>query len=114
MSEESGSRESFVGEPVTPKPGTFDTAMMATGIPGLPHQFTWKGTEYSVAAVIETWKTVGACHSGSDEKYVRRHWYRIKTTTGEVMTLYCDRQPPRGRSRTKGRWVLYSIAADGK
>ena len=114
MSEESGSRESFVGEPVTPKPGTFDTAMMATGIPGLPHQFTWRGTEYAVVAVMKTWKTLGPCTSGADEMYVRRHWYKVKTTTGEVMTLYCDRQPPRGRSRTKGRWVLYSSAADGK
>ena len=111
MSQHSGSRESFVGEPVTPKPGTFDTAMMATGIPGLPHQFTWKGTEYSVAAIIETWKTVGPCRSGADEKYVRRHWYKIKTTTGEVMTLYCDRHAPRGKSKTKGRWVLYTIAS---
>jgi hypothetical protein len=114
VSQDSGSRESFVGEPVTPKPGTFDTAMMATGIPGLPHQFTWKGTEYAVAAVIETWKTLGPCTSGADEMYVRRHWYKIKTTTGEVMTLYCDRHAPRGKSKTKGRWVLYSIAAEGK
>lgn len=111
MSDDSGTRESFIGEPVIPKPGTFDTAMMATGIPGLPHEFTWRKTEYTVAAVIEMWKTVGDCHSGADEKYVRRHWYRVKTTSGETMVLYCDRQPPRGRSRTKGRWVLYTIAA---
>lgn len=115
MSEGSGKteHETFISEPVTPKPGTFDTSIMATGAPGVPHEFTWRGTEYKIATIVETWKTVGACTSGGDEKYVRRHYYRIKTTTGETMTLYCDRQPPRGRSKTKGRWVLFTmIAAD--
>lgn len=103
------SRDTFISEPVTPKPGTFDTTMMAAGMPGLPHQFSWRNIEYAVDAVIETWKTVGACRSGGDEKYVRRHWYKIKATTGEVMTLYCDRQSPRGKNRLKNRWVLYTI-----
>ena len=108
---EHNAHESFVSEPVIPKPGTFDTSIMATGAPGLPHQFTWRKTEYTVAAILETWKTVGPCTSGGDEKYVRRHYYRIKTTTGEVMTLYCDRHAARGKSPTKNRWVLYTVAA---
>lgn len=103
--------ESFIGEAVTPTPGTFDTAMMATGIPGLPHRFTWRGTEYSVAVVLKMWKTVGQCESGANEMYVRRHWYRVKTTSGDVMTLYCDRSV-RGKNKTKGRWVLYSTVRE--
>jgi len=107
---EDNARESFVGEAVTPKPGTFDTAIMATGAPGVPHQFTWRGTEYKIAAIVETWKTVGACTSGGDEKYVRRHYYRVRTTSGDTMTLYCDRHAARGKSPTKNRWTLYTIA----
>jgi hypothetical protein len=106
--------ESFISEPITPKPGTFDTAIMATGAPGVPHQFTWRKKDYTLAEIIETWKTVGPCTSGSDEMYVRRHYYRIRTTTGETMTLYCDRQPPRGRSRTKNRWVLYTMLRESE
>ncbi len=105
--------ESFIGEPVTPKPGTFDTALMATGIPGVPHEFTWRGNEYKVAVILETWKTVGPCTSGADEKYVRRHYYRVKTITGEVMTLYCDRHAARGKNPLKNRWVLYSMLPVG-
>jgi len=103
--------ETLVGEPIIPKPGTFDTSIMATGAPGPPHQFTWRGVEYTIRGIMETWKTVGPCTSGSDEMYVRRHYYRIRTTSGDTMTLGCDRHAPRGRSRTKGRWVLYSIIA---
>lgn len=102
--------ESFIGEPITPKPGAFDTAAMARGEPGLPSAFTCRKTEYTVAAVLETWKSTSACRSGSPETYVRKHWYRIRTTTGEVMTLYFDRQPPRGRRKHKARWYLFSSA----
>ena len=77
-------------------------------------EFAWRGTDYKIAAIVETWKTVGACTSGGDEKYVRRHYYRVRTTIGETMTLYCDRQPPRGKSKTKGRWVLYTMMAASK
>ena len=103
--------ESFVGEPITPKPGTFDSAAMATGAPGLPRVFTCRGREYTVAAVIESWKTTGPCRSGSPEAYVHKHWYRVRTATGETMTLYFDRQPPRGRARSKARWFLYTMTA---
>lgn len=104
--------ETFIGEPITPKLGTFDTSIMATGAPGVPHEFTWRGTEYKIAAIVETWKAVGPCSSGGNEMYVRRHYYRVKMTTGETMTLYCDRHAPRGKSKTKGRWVLYSVTRD--
>lgn len=86
---------------------------MASGAPGVPHEFTWRGTEYKIAVIVQTWKALSPCASGADEMYVRRHYYRIKTITGEVMTLYCDRFV-RGRNRTKNRWVLYSIAVDGQ
>ena len=107
-------KESFIGEPVTPKPGSFDTSLMATGIPGVPHEFTWRGTEYKIAAIIETWKTVGPCTSGANEKYVRRHYYRVSTTSGDTMTLYCDRHAARGKNPLKNRWVLYSVASSDR
>lgn len=100
---------SFVGEPISPRSGAFDTSSMATGAPGLPAQFTWRKQEHSIAEVLETWKSTGACRSGSQDRYVRKHWYKIRTTTGEVMVVHCDRQPPRSGSKTKNRWTLYTI-----
>jgi len=95
----------FVSEPIKPNRDTFDTSRIATGEPGIPYEFAWKNKKYNVAEVIETWKSTGKCHSGSDEKYVRKHWFRIRTQTGELMTLYCNRQSKKAGTS----WVLYSI-----
>ena len=44
------------------------------------------------------------------EMYLRRHWFRLRTTSGEQMTLYCERQAKNTR-RPKARWWLYKINA---
>jgi hypothetical protein len=106
--------ESFIGEPIEPRPGTFDTARMAAGGPGLPSVFRWRGIEYTVAGVIDTWRSQEP-GVGMDRKhlYVRKHFYRVKTTTGEVMTLYFDRKPPTGRRKSRQRWYLFSLGSPG-
>ncbi len=101
--------ESFISEPIKPASGSFASAAMARGEPGLPAAFTWRDREYSVAQVLESWKSAGPDRDGGTERYVRKHWYRILTATGEVMTLYFDRQPPAGRSRSRQRWTLFSM-----
>ena len=99
--------EEFVGEPVRPVPGTMDVPAMARGEPGLPRRFTWRGETHEAVAVIARWKTTGPCRSGSGERYVRRHWFRVRTAEGRVMTLYFDRQPRRG-GEARRRWWLFS------
>ena len=106
---EDGLQESFIGEDITCKSGTFDTSAMARGEPGLPTEFTWRGNNYAIAQVLKKWKTTSQCVSGADEQYVRKHFYTIQTTKGEVMTIYCSRAPVRGKGKLKGRWVLYMI-----
>lgn len=104
---DSETKETFVGEPLVPVPATADASAMARGAPGLPARFTWRGTEYRVLRILESWKTVGPCRSGSPEVYVRRHWHRIETDPAAVLTVYCDRQTRRG-GRPKARWWVYS------
>ena len=105
-----GGRE-FVGEPLTPADGPqgrrVDAAAMASGAPGLPRRFRSRSGEFEVARVLARWRTTGGCHSGSRERYVRRHWYRVRTTAGEELELYFDRQP-RTRRRQNRRWWLYT------
>jgi len=97
----------FVAEIITPVEGSFATSAMAAGEPGLPRRFRWRGAEYEVARVLDTAKTTGPCWSGSGEKYVRKHWFRIETTDGTEMEIYFDRQ---ARTRQKKqRWWLASI-----
>ncbi len=106
MSGAAGQGEEFISEALTPVPGTLDSAGMARGEPGLPRYFTWRAAEYEVAEVLETWKTSGL---SSGELYLRRHWYRIRTTSGLVLTIYCQRTGMSGGAKSrKARWWVYS------
>jgi phosphoribosylglycinamide formyltransferase-1 len=101
-------REEFVSEPIEPVAGTFDTTSMTRGEPGLPGRFIWRDKEYAVADVLEVWKELGACKSGGPERYLRKHWFRIRTSNGMIMTIYFERQP-RSKNQNKMRWWLYTI-----
>jgi hypothetical protein len=97
--------EEFVSEPLTPAQGTFDAAAMSRGEPGLPGAFTWRDHDYQIARMMSKWKSTG---TDRGETYLRRHWYRIQTTTGEQMTLYCQRQASNAK-KAKQRWWVYSV-----
>jgi hypothetical protein len=98
-----------VDEPIEPVEGSFDPTSMTRGEPGLPLRFRWRGRLYVVVEVLRRWKTTGPCRSGSDEQYVRRHWYRLRTTDGKVMDIYFERQPPDPRRRER-RWWIHGVS----
>lgn len=101
--------EEFVSEAIEPMAGRFDAAAMSRGEPGLPSQFVWRGKTFAVARLLSTWKT---STPERGELYLRRHWFSIQTTTGEQMTLYCERQT-KNTKRPKARWWLYTIRVGG-
>jgi len=105
--------ERFVGEAIRPVAGSIDSRGMAEGGPGLPRRFVWRGEEYFVDEVLGQWKQTAGCTHGSDERYVRKHWFHIRTSTGEEMKIYCDRQARSKRER-KARWWLYTVAGCGR
>jgi hypothetical protein len=100
--------EQFISEAIVPVAGSFNAAAMSRGEPGLPAQFTWRGATYAVARLLSTWKTSTAERG---EMYLRRHWFSIETTSGEHMTLYCERQTKNSR-QPKARWWLYTIQSE--
>jgi len=104
-------KEQFIGEAVKLAPGATDARAMARGAPSAPGAFLWRNEEYVVAEVLEVWKEASDCRSGSSERYVRKHWFRIRTTSGHEMQIYFERQPRSGGSR-KARWWLYTLSAD--
>jgi hypothetical protein len=108
---ESAPHKEFVSEPVSPVPGSFGTSPLASGEPGVPLRFVWRGVEYQVTRVLETWKTTGPCRNGSGERYVRRHWFRVETADGSRMELYFDRQAR--TSRKFERWWLATVEEPG-
>jgi len=104
--------EDFVSEQIIPS-GEFDPDTAIAGAPLLPHCFTWRNSEYIIDAILDTWKESGPCSSGGGEMYLRKHWYKIRTSTGLVMKLYFERQPRSKRQRT-ARWWLYTVETPGK
>jgi hypothetical protein len=99
--------ETFIGEAITPEDTSFCASPMAMGKPGLPRTFSWKGARFSVREVLEEWKEAGNCRHGSGERYVRKHWFRVRTTENLEMKIYFERQ---ARSSGGSRWRLYSTA----
>ena len=98
----------FISEPIKPVPGTFDTTAMTRGEPGLPGRFVWRDKEYTVADVLETWQQLGPDKGGGPERYLRKHWFKIRTEDGPEMTIYFERQA-RARRQSKTRWWLFTI-----
>lgn len=99
-------KESFVGEGITPEDMSFSLSPMAMGKPGLPSKFSWNSRIFEVLEVLAEWKECGDCRHGSGERYVRKHWFRVRTTDGLEMKIYFERQ---GRSSGGSRWRLYSL-----
>jgi hypothetical protein len=99
--------ERFISEAIEPVIETYDTSRMAVGEPGLPHEFVWRGSKFTVTAVLRTWRETGKCRNGSPELYVRKHWFEVATVPHDTMKIYFDRQPRDGRQGA--RWWLFSV-----
>lgn len=103
------SHPEFVSEQIVPKRGSFCADQMGRGLAGLPAEFAWREKRYRVEGVLATWKASGAeVGRPTGERYLRRHYFRVRTTSGRVMVLYCERNV-RNRSRPKARWWLYTV-----
>ena len=99
--------EQFIGAAIQPVVETLHAGRMGAGEPGLPRQFRWRRRTIQIAQVLRTWRETGPCRHGSGEAYVRKHWFDVRTDSGETMKIYFERQP---RSRnSKARWWLFTV-----
>jgi hypothetical protein len=100
----------FISQPLTPL-GPFDATAMGCGLPGAPAGFVWGGVAYRIVALLETWKQSGPEGGRPEgERYLRRHWFRLRMSDGAVWTVYFLRQAPRSGSARR-RWFLYEVTA---
>ena len=100
--------EQLVSEPLQAIAGGGTAGNAIPGAPVLPAKFLWRGNELVVGEILETWKETGPCTHGSGERYVRKHWFRIRTTRGDGIKIYFERKP-RSARESKRRWWLYTI-----
>ena len=101
-------QEQFIGQPLAPVPGSFLTEGMASGAPSLPEAFTCHKEQIHIAGILSEWRESGPCRNGGRERYLRKHWFRVRTTDGRDLKLYFERQP-KGKT---ARWHLYSQVDD--
>jgi phosphoribosylglycinamide formyltransferase-1 len=96
--------ETLISESIVPAAGSFNAAAMASGIPGVPMEFRWRGDDYRVTKILDSWKNLRSCRSGSGEQYINKHFFLVETDAGAVMTLYRTRSGSK-----KDTWMLYTI-----
>ena len=101
-------KESLVSEPIQPVFSAVQGGVQAAGEPVLPAKFVWRGEERTIAEVIERWKELSRPGAAMQERYVRKHWYRIRTEAGEEMKIYFERQA-RSKGGAKQRWWIFSV-----
>jgi phosphoribosylglycinamide formyltransferase-1 len=92
-------------EAIQPHPGSFDTTAMARGEPGVPRRFDWRGRTYEVAEVLGTGREIENASGTTGDSYVRRHVFRVRTTSGEILVL----AGARAKNAGPARWLLRSI-----
>lgn len=86
---------------------------MAAGLPGLPAAFVWRQATWAVVERLEAWKQSAPEGGRADgERYLRRHYFRLRVSDGSVWTVYFVRQAPKSVS-PKRRWFLYAIERPG-
>ena len=101
-------QERLFSEPIRPVYGSVADAPYRVGDPVLPGRFRWRDGEFEVAAVLEAWKELSPRSAAMPDRYVRRHWYRIRTGDGREMKIYVERRG-RVRGRSKPGWRLFTI-----
>lgn len=108
-------KESLVSEALEPlfsaagdRSQPVENEFQAVGEPMLPRRFVWRGEELAIAEVIERWKEYSRPGATMPERYLRKHWYRIRTVAGQEMKIYFERQA-RSKSGAKQRWWLFSV-----
>ena len=103
----------LISQPIKPLLDEVDARRIIPGEPLLPTGFSWRGGEYRVGEVLESWKETAPCTHGSGERYVRKHWYRIRTPEGDEMKIYFERKA-RSAREAKRRWWLYTFTPRGE
>ncbi len=107
----------FIGEPIEVQ---FNRPSVLEKEPDCPDGFVWRGDTYQVMETLSEWRDYSrrgrmarnmsprhlATASRRGSWGVGRHYFRVRTDTGQVFDLYFDRAP-KSTDERKGQWFLY-------
>jgi hypothetical protein len=78
------------------------------GEPILPARFRWRGEEYRIEEVLETWKEYSSGSRQMPDRYLRKHWFHVRTGDGSHMKIYFERSA-RSKGTERARWWLFTV-----
>ena len=93
----------FVSQSIAPADGFLTEASGSE--PPVPSAFTWNDRTLTISAVLRSWRST---KTDRGDAYLKRHWFELRTSEGETIEVYYDRESRRGGAR----WWLYTIAPD--
>jgi hypothetical protein len=101
-------KESLISEPIEPLTEEAAERPFLAGEPVLPSRFRWRGAEYQVGDILESWKEYSAGTRQMPDRYLRKHWFHVRTTDGTEMKIYFERSA-RSKGTEKSRWWLFTL-----
>ena len=105
-------KESLISEAIEPLMEDLAEHPFQAGEPILPSRFRWRGQEYRIVTILESWKQYTSGSKSMPEHYLRKHWFHVRTDDGSEMKLYFERKA-RTKGRERARWWLYTVAEPG-
>lgn len=101
-------KESLISEAIEPlMDETVDLPFQA-GEPILPARFRWREREYRIETVVDSWKQYSPGTASMPDRYLRKHWFHVRTHDGAEMKLYFERKA-RSKGAERSRWWLYTL-----
>jgi hypothetical protein len=103
-------KESLISEPIEPLLEELAERPFLAGEPALPSSFRWRGDVYRIESILESWKEYSTGSRSMPERYLKKHWFRLRVSGGTEMKIYFERSV-RSKGGAKTRWWLYTVAA---
>jgi hypothetical protein len=101
-------KESLISEPIEPLMDDLADRSFVVGEPILPARFRWRGVEYRIDAILESWKEYSDGSRSMPERYLRKHWFHVRASDGSTMKIYFERSV-RSKGAARARWWLFTV-----
>ncbi|HEU4334698.1 MAG TPA: DUF6504 family protein [Candidatus Eisenbacteria bacterium] len=101
-------KESLISESIEPVLEETAERPFLAGEPVLPAAFRWRGVEYRVETILESWKEYSPGTRQMPDRYLRKHWFHVRAHDGTEMKIYFERHV-RSKGTERARWWLFTV-----
>lgn len=101
-------KESLISESIEPVMEETAERPFLAGEPVLPAAFRWRGVEYRVETILDSWKEYSPGTRQMPDRYLRKHWFHVRAQDGTEMKIYFERHV-RSKGTERARWWLFTV-----